>query len=102
MKMLFAVIDMSLFHAKENLVGREEVVFGEGEPGAFRVSCSVFEVRDDTGGPRAARGGLSFSSWVGRVFLGIKGQLHSGFRTGLHSAVVKAQVSFTCACFLTC
>lgn len=51
MKMLFAVIDRSLFHEKENLVGREEVVFGEGEPGAFSVSCSVFEVRDDTGGP---------------------------------------------------
>ena len=52
--------------------------------------------------PQSSQRGLSFSSWVGRAFLEIKWQLHSGFRTGLHSAVVKAQVSFTCACFLTC
>ena len=58
--MLYAVTDMSLFREKENLVGREEAVFGEGEPRAFSVSCSVFEVRDDTGGPRAARGASPF------------------------------------------
>lgn len=33
-------------------------MLGEGEDGAFRVSCSVVEVKANARGPRAARGGL--------------------------------------------
>ena len=42
----------------EDSAGQEVVALGEGEAGAFRVSCSVAEVKANARGPRAARGGL--------------------------------------------
>lgn len=42
----------------EDSAGQEAVALGEGEAGAFRVSCSVAEVKANARGPRAARGGL--------------------------------------------
>lgn len=49
-------IQISLMEWKT--AGQEAVVLGEGEDGAFRVSCSVAEVKATVRGPRAARGGL--------------------------------------------
>lgn len=53
------------FMGVEDSAGQEAVVLGDGEAGAFRVSCSVAEVKANARGPRAARGACSFSVWKG-------------------------------------